>query len=100
MNKELDLFAYSISHDLRAFLSSVLGLINVMHTTENMSDIRKYLGMMTDRVHAAIKPMVEAFNCWWKIMAKELIRCIISAFLICFFVPMKHQKVRALVFIL
>jgi len=51
-NKELDRFVYSTSHDLRAPLSSVLGLMNVVQTTENISDIRKYLGMMRDRVHA------------------------------------------------
>lgn len=54
-NTELDRFVYSTSHDLRAPLSSVLGLINVMHTTDNMSDIRKYLGMMKDRVHTLDK---------------------------------------------
>jgi signal transduction histidine kinase len=54
-NTELDRFVYSTSHDLRAPLASVLGLINVIHTTENLSDIRRYLGLMKDRVNALEK---------------------------------------------
>ncbi len=54
-NKELDRFVYSTSHDLRAPLSSVLGLINVIHTTENVVDIKRYLDLIKDRVNALDK---------------------------------------------
>jgi signal transduction histidine kinase len=50
-NAELDRFVYSTSHDLRAPLASVLGLINVIQTTQHPTDIKKYLGMMKDRIH-------------------------------------------------
>jgi len=54
-NEELDRFVYSTSHDLRAPLSSVLGLINVIYTTQNVTDVKKYLGMMKERLHALDK---------------------------------------------
>ncbi len=50
-NAELDRFVYSTSHDLRAPLASVLGLINVIQTTQHPTDIKKYLGMMKERIH-------------------------------------------------
>jgi signal transduction histidine kinase len=51
-NEELDRFIYSTSHDLRAPLSSVLGLINLSEKTDDIDVLRKYLGMMTSRVNA------------------------------------------------
>jgi len=51
-NEELDRFVYSSSHDLRAPLSSVLGLIHLSEKTNNMDESKKYLGMMKNRVHA------------------------------------------------
>ena len=51
-NTELDRFVYSTSHDLRAPLTSVMGLINITEQTQNPDDISKYLGMMRDRVHS------------------------------------------------
>jgi signal transduction histidine kinase len=50
-NAELDRFVYSTSHDLRAPLSSVLGLINVINNTQHPTDVKKYLGMMKERIH-------------------------------------------------
>jgi signal transduction histidine kinase len=49
-NTELDRFVYSTSHDLRAPLTSLLGLINIADVSNNLSDTRRYLGMMKDRV--------------------------------------------------
>jgi signal transduction histidine kinase len=43
---------YSTSHDLRAPLASVLGLINFAGNTNNIDELKKYLGMMKGRVHA------------------------------------------------
>ena len=54
-NGELDRFVYSTSHDLRAPLASVLGLINVINTTQHPTDVKKYLGMMKERIHTLDK---------------------------------------------
>jgi signal transduction histidine kinase len=51
-NEELDRFVYSTSHDLRAPLVSVLGLINISQNTESLPELKKYLDMMKGRVHA------------------------------------------------
>lgn len=49
-NTELDRFVYSTSHDLRAPLASLLGLINITRDSVNVSEIKNYLIMMKDRV--------------------------------------------------
>ncbi len=49
-NTELDRFVYSTSHDLRAPLASLLGLINITRDSENVAEIKNYLIMMKDRV--------------------------------------------------
>lgn len=49
-NNELDRFVYSTSHDLRAPLSSVLGLINIAENSQDPSETRQYLNMMRQRV--------------------------------------------------
>ena len=51
-NEELDRFVYSTSHDLRAPLASVLGLISLGDRTENIDEIKRYLGMMQQRVNS------------------------------------------------
>lgn len=51
-NRELDRFVYSTSHDLRAPLTSVMGLINISERSQNQEDIQKYLVMMKDRVYS------------------------------------------------
>lgn len=50
-NAELDRFVYSTSHDLRAPLTSILGLINISALTDDVDAHKRYLGMMKDRVH-------------------------------------------------
>lgn len=54
-NTELDRFIYSTSHDLRAPLASVLGLINLSSRSTNPEEVRSYLNMMESRVHALEK---------------------------------------------
>jgi signal transduction histidine kinase len=49
-NAELDRFVYSTSHDLRAPLVSILGLIDIANRNVDKDDIRQYLGMMKGRI--------------------------------------------------
>ncbi|HEY3429574.1 MAG TPA: HAMP domain-containing sensor histidine kinase [Cyclobacteriaceae bacterium] len=51
-NGELDRFVYSTSHDLRAPLASVLGLISLSERSNDMEEIKRYLGMMNKRVNS------------------------------------------------
>ena len=46
LNQELDRFVYSTSHDLRAPLVSVLGLINVMKISQSEKEKGQYLNLM------------------------------------------------------
>jgi PAS domain S-box-containing protein len=50
-NTELDNFVYKVSHDLRAPLSSVLGLVNLAQHPQNSDDPKEYLKIIGDRVH-------------------------------------------------
>jgi signal transduction histidine kinase len=49
-NRELDRFVYSASHDLRAPLSSLLGLIEIAQRTSDPEEIKYCLSMMKVRV--------------------------------------------------
>lgn len=51
-NNELDRFVYSTSHDLRAPLSSILGLINIAQVSCDPAELRSLLDMMKGRVDA------------------------------------------------
>lgn len=46
VNVELDNFVYSVSHDLRAPIASVLGLVNLAENEEDIDMMRKYLLMI------------------------------------------------------
>jgi Signal transduction histidine kinase len=50
-NQELDRFVYSASHDLRAPLSSMLGLINVGEHSRSKEELEQCFAMMKDRIH-------------------------------------------------
>ncbi len=50
-NAELDRFVYSTSHDLKAPLSSVLGLISIAEKTQDSEEVRHCLNMMKERIH-------------------------------------------------
>jgi len=50
-NRELDRFVYSASHDLRAPLTSLLGLIEITTKTDDPEEIRLCHAMMKDRIH-------------------------------------------------
>jgi signal transduction histidine kinase len=50
VNSELDNFVYSVSHNLRAPLTSVMGLINLGQTEEKNENIERIFGMMNQSV--------------------------------------------------
>lgn len=50
-NAELDRFVYSASHDLRAPLSSLLGLIELAYRSRDFKEIETYLNMMKGRIN-------------------------------------------------
>ncbi|MEO7989589.1 MAG: HAMP domain-containing sensor histidine kinase [Chryseolinea sp.] len=54
-NAELDRFVYSTSHDLRAPLTSVMGLISIAERSDNIVEVKNYMSMMRDRVHSLDK---------------------------------------------
>lgn len=49
-NEELDRFVYSASHDMRAPLSSLLGLIHLSEKTDRPEEVGLFLQMMKDRI--------------------------------------------------
>lgn len=49
-NKELDRFVYSASHDMRAPLSSLLGLIDVAEKSDDPADLPMCFSMMKKRI--------------------------------------------------
>lgn len=49
-NEELDRFVYSASHDMRAPLSSLLGLINISEKTQDVAELHMLLNMMKERI--------------------------------------------------
>lgn len=49
-NAELDRFVYSVSHDLRAPLNSIQGLINIGESTDDLSELKPLMGLMSNRV--------------------------------------------------
>src|SRR5690606_23709417 len=51
-NAELDNFVYKVSHDLRAPLSSVLGLVNLSKLQGNTDDPIVYLELIGEKIQA------------------------------------------------
>lgn len=49
-NEELDRFVYSASHDMRAPLSSMLGLIHLSEKTDRPDEVNLFLQMMKERI--------------------------------------------------
>lgn len=51
VNQELDRFVYSTSHDLRAPLASILGLINITRLTSDETERMSYLALMEQSIN-------------------------------------------------
>ena len=49
-NNELDNFVYKVSHDLRAPLASILGLVNLAGNEQNDDDLKIYIDLIGKRV--------------------------------------------------
>ncbi len=50
-NSELDRFVYSASHDMKAPLSSIIGLLNLSDKTTDIAELRQYNQLMRGRVN-------------------------------------------------
>lgn len=51
-NAELDNFVYKVSHDLRAPLSSILGLVNLSRLQGNTDSPLEYMELIGEKIHA------------------------------------------------
>ena len=50
LNAELDRFVYNTSHDLKAPLNSILGLVQIMDLSNDVNEVREYSMMVKTRI--------------------------------------------------
>ena len=62
VNFELDRFVYSVSHDLRAPLLSIKGLVNISESENPSSTLMKYLGMIRTSVERLDKFIMDILD--------------------------------------
>lgn len=62
INKELDSLVYSVSHNLRAPLMSVLGLINLAKKEQSFENLREYHTRMEKSIHKLDDTLREILN--------------------------------------
>lgn len=75
-NKELDRIAYGVSHDLRAPINSMLGLVNLAQKEQDQEKVMSYLQMMKqtlDKQERFIKEMVTVSKENRQIVKKEIV---------------------------
>ncbi len=73
VNTELDRFVYSVSHDLRAPLMSILGLINLSNMEKSVDKHKSYLSMMKEMVNKLDNFIHEVID-YTKNMKSEIIK--------------------------
>ncbi len=61
-NTELDNFVYKVSHDLRAPLSSVLGLVNLARMEQNDDDLKEYIKIIGNKVEQLDKFITDVLS--------------------------------------
>lgn len=61
-NAELDRFVYSASHDMKAPLSSIMGLLNLSDKSTDLTELRHYTQMMRGRVRDLEKFIYEIMD--------------------------------------
>lgn len=62
LNEELDNFVYRTSHDLRAPISSTLGLISLIQMTDNLAEIRTYVELQEKSMQKMDSFIIEILN--------------------------------------
>lgn len=75
-NKELDRIAYGVSHDLRAPINSMLGLVNLAQKERSEEKLKTYLEMMhqtLDKQERFIKEMITVSKENRQVVKKEIV---------------------------
>ena len=76
VNFELDRFVYSASHDLRAPLTSILGLLNLVKKEENLKEIHNYHNMIETsiiKLDEVVKEIIDyTRNARWEIVKEPV----------------------------
>lgn len=76
VNEELDRIAYGVSHDLRAPINSMLGLVNLAKGEKNSEMTNTYLGMIKDSLRNQerfIKEMIAISKENKKVIKREIV---------------------------
>jgi signal transduction histidine kinase len=62
LNEELDNFVYRTSHDLRAPISSTLGLISLIQMSDDLAEIKSYVALQEKSMHKMDAFIIEILN--------------------------------------
>jgi PAS domain S-box-containing protein len=61
-NHELDNYVYKVSHDLRAPLTSIMGLINLIKMEQDMAAVQRYVSLIENRVNKSDQFILSIIN--------------------------------------